>query len=1430
MSDKDLASLGLRIDHSDVDNATSSLGAFQSSARGAAGASRDFGDANDRMSRQMDQMLRMQRETNALLAQSVASTRQAGAEIENQTRRMTQLTLGVAAASAAYEVWGRKAQDTSRQVVQANQQVAASLDQILSRFRELQGSRLDLSQIASNAINVLPGQPALTGAISGPPELNPIAANYLAIQQAALRAGTSSGTLLQGANTGAILGAGDSAGANLATQMSRNLAGMSGEALQAQRVMREFGVTTTDVTRATRQFLEAMNNTRDNERRRAAFSAVFPGADPGMLTRGALAGLNAPPGSEAAYQIRRADELARLRQTSADLQDRGVAGDRTQSRTFFGLIPQGFRQSFGPSFGSDEYAERSRIIALQGQNIIRGVDNGQTGVGDGLEQYLSHLGDRIRNIASAATFGAVSPPNLPMPADDRTSAPPSPAETDQLRQYEMRMGRMTPGAIQSRLTGETQLGSSLVNRGMLSSDRFEQDLRLLNERLERASHPVEEMINNLEEQARLGGMAPGVRQNAQALYQAAQTARAAGQEGLTDPQRSGILQTVDLGRQNRGRELERQTQDQIDQTGKLAKAYADGGGSVQRLTAAEQAHREVIDGLISKTQEASRASELLTKSLADMAEREEQALQRGRIQNQITGMEAAGATAGPVGVRQAQIRGQVLSEFGPDLKTAQDAREAAKTDEELARASQALADVRKRMAEREQQLSTDNANRAQQERALQDRRFNQQQQDLRSITGGAGNSASAAPASSNAFSVRSGADISHGAAAAIADALSHVAGQLPSGDRIQIIEGGNGDPNKHVAGSAHHDWDAVDYQIYDASGRPIPNRGADTTGLYGQTFNNVRSYMQQSNPDIAPYLRFGGNFGTRGSRGDGPDDLMHIDAMGYSRGAGTRAGAGQPAVIVPQGSTVTVTAGAAASNGATTQQILTTRARRQAQQELEGQGVQPSQQDIDRRTGQILSQQGQGQMESQALRNRDTQQAVTDEWQRASTTISGTVREMQAQEDQMRVDTEYRRALAEAQAAEAKGVTGAVAAVNTLRDSALGAASGLRDAQNAVAQSRILRNFSDQQASTQREIGALSSGGTAAYDIQTRAEPIRKQLTDAGMDPAQAEQLAQEMAKSASAADDYKKAILDASNELKGDTKAAIQDLTSGLLSGVESGHKFKDTLIDIGKQLSQIGVKTFVTKPLEQLADNVLSGKGFNFDVGNSGKDTSQVMGTALNGLWKSLGLGGGSSSGGGTSSGVDKATGQQNSSAGGLSSLIGGGNSVLGKALGLGGKGNGRGEYDMSNGGNLLNVGGYAGGGPGDYSSLDAGSSDAGNSGGAMGDYGGGGDDVGVLHGGGRVGFGGASRSVPMYIFMNAPRAHGGASLGPGEVPIIAMKGERVLNPAETKQYESGQRGGDVHVHQYISTPDVASFRATQNQTMTSSRTAADRAYRNT
>lgn len=78
-----------------------------------------------------------------------------------------------------------------------------------------------------------------------------------------------------------------------------------------------------------------------------------------------------------------------------------------------------------------------------------------------------------------------------------------------------------------------------------------------------------------------------------------------------------------------------------------------------------------------------------------------------------------------------------------------------------------------------------------------------------------------------------------------------------------------------------------------------------------------------------------------------------------------------------------------------------------------------------------------------------------------------------------------------------------------------------------------------------------------------------------------------------------------------------------------------------------------------------------------------------------------------------------------------------------------------------------------------------------------------VGVYHTGGVVGMGGSkTRTVSTNLFTNASRMHSGGMIGPGEVPIIAKRGEGVFTPEQMAAMApvGGSGGGGQVINQTI------------------------------
>ena len=104
------------------------------------------------------------------------------------------------------------------------------------------------------------------------------------------------------------------------------------------------------------------------------------------------------------------------------------------------------------------------------------------------------------------------------------------------------------------------------------------------------------------------------------------------------------------------------------------------------------------------------------------------------------------------------------------------------------------------------------------------------------------------------------------------------AGALPSGYTAKIVAGydpshGDSDSQHRAKGSG-----AIDLKIYGPDGREIPNRGADSTGMYGRVARGAYGYLKQHYPDQADKFNWGNSFSA--SKTDRRNDIMHYDMGG----------------------------------------------------------------------------------------------------------------------------------------------------------------------------------------------------------------------------------------------------------------------------------------------------------------------------------------------------------------------------------------------------------------------------------------------------------------------------------------------------------------------------------------------------------------------
>lgn len=110
--------------------------------------------------------------------------------------------------------------------------------------------------------------------------------------------------------------------------------------------------------------------------------------------------------------------------------------------------------------------------------------------------------------------------------------------------------------------------------------------------------------------------------------------------------------------------------------------------------------------------------------------------------------------------------------------------------------------------------------------------------------------------------------------------MAAAATHLPEGYTMRVNEGYNA--HGHAPRSQHHGPSgALDVQIFDPQGKPIPNRGRDTSGMYTRLGRAAYGEMMARYPELNGRLAHGAAFGV--SRGSNVADLMHFD-LGGERG------------------------------------------------------------------------------------------------------------------------------------------------------------------------------------------------------------------------------------------------------------------------------------------------------------------------------------------------------------------------------------------------------------------------------------------------------------------------------------------------------------------------------------------------------------------
>ena len=118
---------------------------------------------------------------------------------------------------------------------------------------------------------------------------------------------------------------------------------------------------------------------------------------------------------------------------------------------------------------------------------------------------------------------------------------------------------------------------------------------------------------------------------------------------------------------------------------------------------------------------------------------------------------------------------------------------------------------------------------------------------------------------------------------ALAETLKAASAFMPEGYSIVATAGQGGPAQGHSPGSQHISGNAMDVKIL-YNGQPIPNRGADVTGMYTRLAHEWYQQVLKLHPELASKAAWGGEFGTSRANRYEPD-LMHFDFGGRAHRA-----------------------------------------------------------------------------------------------------------------------------------------------------------------------------------------------------------------------------------------------------------------------------------------------------------------------------------------------------------------------------------------------------------------------------------------------------------------------------------------------------------------------------------------------------------------
>jgi hypothetical protein len=515
-----------------------------------------------------------------------------------------------------------------------------------------------------------------------------------------LRSNLQPGQIGEASAWGSTSGMGSGASIALVQQVQQALRGLSVQAIDAQTALRELGVATRDPVKATSEAMSKLAGFRAGERRTELGQAIFGGNwDPAMLGAAAMARSHPAPDTLRAYQMSIQKRINEQQGLSAEAQDQLDA--RAESETWKQMLPgvsiptqQTAQRFLQQIMGSSDVRSSNTLLNSQ---IFRKLhsDYEQPGMPGSLMRFAdprfwSAEGRGFRNAAAGLPGLGFLAPGKEEYAQGATSvgiqasgagkpeAQTSPEGRRAITTILESLGaRYAPQVLQSRQEQAQSDLEQLVAGGHVSKADETRLKAMMDARIARLNDPVGTALMQMGAEAGFAGMPAGQAAVSRAVFLRNQEAISSGitddqgRPGLSATQEGQVASTVRLGQTNSVSQQLEALGRETEEMRKLGDATKDGAGAMAEVKAAFQAHEDALKSGATAAQEAQEKTLLLGEAFETLRMQAESLARNYAIEAQESGALPSAGAAGPQALRAAQrgirIRGQFreFNEMGP---------------------------------------------------------------------------------------------------------------------------------------------------------------------------------------------------------------------------------------------------------------------------------------------------------------------------------------------------------------------------------------------------------------------------------------------------------------------------------------------------------------------------------------------------------------------------------------------------------------------------------------------------------------------------------------------------------------------------------------------------------------------------------------------